>query len=571
MQARRVRKTVRRAAIGVIAAAILATLLLTAMQPPAARADRPPYFAITGARIVPVSGPTIEGGTVLIANGLIAAVGKDVPIPPEAWVMDGKGLTVYPGLIDAMTSIGIPAETQPARGGPPGAASQRPQPTERSQGPEDRPATTPWENAADELNAKDAKLEQWRNAGFTTVVSVPSQGIFPGMGAVVNTAGERPGDLVVQAPATLQIAFSTPGGFFNFPGALMGSIAYIKQVLHDTNHYAQAQPIYDKNPQGRQRADYDRAERVLSHALRAGLPVMLPGNTAPQMVRAIALADEFKLKAVLYGGQQGYEIAEALAAKKYPVLVSLKWPEKQKDADPEADEPLASLRFRDRAPSTPAALHKAGVKFAFYSDGIAAPGDLLKNAKKAVDAGLSAEAALRAFTLNAAEILGVADRLGSLEPGKIANLIVADGDLFNEKTKLKMIFVDGMKYEVKESARPTDPPSTNLTGTWSITVQTSEGTQQGTATLTMAPDGTLTGSVTGPPGTAAVEKGWVSGNKFSFTVTMNLGEGPVPLTFSGTVEGNTMTGTLSVGGDALPFTATRPSGAAGSLADGGAL
>jgi imidazolonepropionase-like amidohydrolase len=559
--------------MGLFAAAILAALLLTTLQPQPARADRPPYFAITGAKIVPVSGPPIEGGTVVIANGLIAAVGEDVAIPPEAWVIDGKGLTVYPGLIDAMTNLGQAAAPAARAGGPPSAGPPQPaqQPAQRSQGPEDRPATTPWENAADELNAKDAKFEQWRNAGFTTVVSVPSQGIFPGMGAVVNTAGERAGDLVVKAPATLQIAFASPGGFTGFPGSLMGTLAYIKQVFHDTNHYAQAQPMYEKDPKGKPRADYDRTERAISHALRAGLPVMLPGNNAQQMARAIALADEFKLKAVLYGGQQGYDIADALAAKKYPVLVSLKWPEKQKDADPEADEPLSSLRFRDRAPSTPAALHKAGVKFAFYSDGIAAPADILKSAKKAIDAGLSAEAALRALTLDAAEILGVADRLGSIEPGKIANLIVADGDLFSEKTKLKMVFVDGAKFEVKEPARPAETPAANLTGTWNLTVQTPEGPQQGIATLTMASDGTLTGSVSATPGTASVEKGWVSGNKFSFTITMDLGEGPVPLTFSGTVEGNSMTGTMSLGGDALPLTGTRPGSSGISLADGGAL
>src|SRR5258708_26503857 len=126
----------------------------------------------------------------------------------------------------------------------------------------------------------------------------------------------------------------------------------------------------------------------------------------------------------------GYEIAPEIAAKKMPVLVDLKWPEPEKDGDPEATPSLRTLRFRDRAPSSPAALGKAGVKFAFYSGGITAPKDILPAVKKSIDAGLSPEAALRALTLSPAEMFGVAEILGSIESGKIANLILAHGHFF---------------------------------------------------------------------------------------------------------------------------------------------
>ena len=119
--------------------------------------------------------------------------------------------------------------------------------------------------------------------------------------------------------------------------------------------------------------------------------------------------------------------------------------------DPEAEQTLRELRFRERAPGTPAALAKAGAKFAFYSDGLAGPKEIFKAAKKALDAGLAPDVALRAFTLDAANILGVSDRMGSIEPGKIANLVVADGDIFNEKTKVKHVFVDGRWFEIHEA------------------------------------------------------------------------------------------------------------------------
>jgi imidazolonepropionase-like amidohydrolase len=171
----------------------------------------------------------------------------------------------------------------------------------------------------------------------------------------------------------------------------------------------------------------------------------------------LKLADEWKINAVLFGGQQGYEVAGAIAAKKIPVLVNLKWPEREKDADPDAEQTLRGLKFRDRAPSSPSALAKAGVKFAFYSGGLSGPKDIFKNAKKAIDAGLTADLALRAFTVDAATILGVDDRMGSIAPGKLANLMVTDGDLFNEKTKVKHVFVDGRWFEIHEEA-PAEKP-----------------------------------------------------------------------------------------------------------------
>jgi Amidohydrolase family len=234
----------------------------------------------------------------------------------------------------------------------------------------------------------------------------------------------------------------------------MGTIAYVRQVLDDTSWYEQVEPIYQANPTKSERIPYDRTEFILSRALQNNEIVLLPANNSIQLVRGIRLANEWKIRAVLYGGQQGYEVAPALATSKIPVLVSLKWPERAKDGDPEAEQTLRELRFRDRAPGTPAALAKAGVKFALYSGGLTEPKDIFKNLKRASDAGLAPDAALRALTLDAADILGLSDRLGSITPGKIANLTITDGDLFNEKTKVKHVFVDGRWFVIHEEAPP---------------------------------------------------------------------------------------------------------------------
>lgn len=428
---------------------VFAPLLLSSS---AARAiNETPIIAIRNARVVTVSGPVIENGTVVIANGLIVTVGSDVPVPAGALVIEGKGLTVYPGLIDSLTDIGLtPTPTVTARGAMGGAAGSR-----GSRGPEDRPLTTPWRNPADELTLDDPRVELWRNGGFTAVLTAPRSGIFPGQGAVINLAKAQPREIVVKAPVALIVTFERMTSLTDFPNSLMGVLAYIRQIFLDADQYAQAEPIYRANPRGSVRPAYDRSLAVISETLQRKRPILLPANQATEILRVLSLSDGLAIEnPVVYGGQGAYSVVNDLARKKTSVLVSVKWPQEERDPDPEAVGSLRLLRFRERAPSSPAALQAAGVKFAFYSDGLSSPREVLKNVREAVDAGLPADSALRALTLSPAEIFGVADMLGSIEPGKLANLVVTDGELFADRTQVKMTMVEGRAYEVHEVDRP---------------------------------------------------------------------------------------------------------------------
>ncbi len=525
-----------------------------------AQGGEPQYFAIRGTKVVPVSGPPLENATIVMSRGLITAVGKDITIPPEAWVIDGKGLTVYPGLIDSFTDMGIPA-TPPAsgEGGP-----RRGQ--EGARGPEDRPASTPWRSAADEVSLSDKRIETWRSAGFTTVVSAPQGGIFPGLAAVLDLAGERAGDLVVKSPVAIPVAFQTSGGRGGgFPSSIMGVLAYVHQVWLDTDWSTKAQATYEKNPRSAARPRYDRTEAALANALEDHALVLIPADNSVQLRRALELVDRWHVNGAIYGGQMAYEVAPEIAAKKLPVLVNLKWPEAVKDADPEDKPSLRTLQFRDRAPSSPAALAKAGVKFAFYSGGITTPKDTLKAAKKSIDAGLAPDAALRALTLSAAEIFGVADRLGSIEIGKIGNLVVTDGDLFEEKTKIKLVFADGHRYAVREPEKPKEPPKGDISGKWKLSYTTPDGPEESTADLAMDKDGTISGSLTSKRGTASLISGYLSVDKFSFTINIPLEGSPADVTFSGTFDGTSLKGSISVHGISLDFTGVKPGAASSTM------
>src|SRR5258707_2624047 len=296
----------------------------------------PRTFAIRGAKVVPVSSAPLENATVVVSHGIITAVGTNLPIPPDAWVIDGKGLTVYPGLIDGFTDVGVAASTPPAPAGDGGARPQQ----VVSRGPEDRPATTPWRNAADEVNPGDPRVETWRSDGFTTVIAAPKAGMFPGQAAVLDLGGERAGDLVVKSLVAIPVSLQAPGGFRSFPGSVMGGIAYVRQVWLDTNWDTQADAIYEKNPRGVERPKYDRSDAALSAALGKHPVVLIPGNTSLQIRRALRLIEEWKLNAVLYGGAMGYQGALGISCKQKAAPGGLETAAPAKKADPRASASL---------------------------------------------------------------------------------------------------------------------------------------------------------------------------------------------------------------------------------------
>lgn len=537
----------------------LAPLLLLAAVPKGAGAQQPsdtpqppPFYAIQNARIVTVSGPVIEGGTVVIANGLIESVGIDVRVPPEAWVIDGTGLTVYPGLFDGLSSIGLERpEPQSGQGG----GGQ-----EIAEGPEDRPATTPWQSAADLLDPEDSRLETWREGGYTTAMVVPDQGIVTGQGAIINLAGDAQ-EMVVKAPAALRVTMNPAGGFRSFPSSLMGVIAYVKQLYADAEHESLYEAAYEASPGGRVRPKYDRALGPIRRSIAEGWPTVFPGEEVKEIRRAVKLGRDTGAKTVVAGAHEAYEIADELAAAGVPILVNLDWPEKDRRADPEADESLVDLRRRAYAPTTPARLHSAGATFAFYSGELGSPREAIESVNLAIEKGLPADAALRALTLGPAEIFDVADQLGSVDAGKIANLVVTDGDLFDESTKVRMVFVDGRKFEEREAERPTAAPAADMSGRWLITISTPRRTLEVTADLEMAEDGTLSGTLTTDRGETTITEGWVSGTEFSFTVNQPMGGRTAEVVYFGTVEEEEISGTAAFGGHfSSEFKGTRPGG-----------
>jgi hypothetical protein len=243
--------------------------------------------------------------------------------------------------------------------------------------------------------------------------------------------------MVIAQPIGQQVTFHFGGGQARsgFPASLMGNIAYVRQLYLDLDHYKQAKES--------RRPEYDHALEGLAESPR----VLLPAEEAQQIDRMLNFAPELKTPVILYGLREAYRRIETLKQTHVPLLVSLKWPEKPRDADPNDAPNYRELLMREQAPTVPGLLAKAGLKFGFYSDGIDTASGLRQAVKKAIDAGLPRADAIRALTRNVAEMYGLGDRLGTIERGQIANLVVTKGDVFEDKTTIEYVFVDGRKFE----------------------------------------------------------------------------------------------------------------------------
>src|SRR5260221_5792431 len=326
-------------------------------------AEPPGVYAITGGTVHPVSGPEIADGTVVIRDGLIEAVGAGIAIPADATVIDAKGMQVYPGLIDAQTSLGFPQPPSSARGrrGGGGAAG-------RSQAaPAPLPETSAAYLAARNVNLSEDDLDAKRATGVTTIVTAPSFGIFNGQSAVLNLGTGEAETRIIRAPAGLQVSF-TPRPAWTFPDSLMGVISYIRQSFMDAQQYSAAHTIYDKNPAGLQRPGDNPALVAIGGALRKDVPVVFIADSDLMMKRVALIANEFGLRYIISGGRQGYRAADELKRNGAPLLVSVHWPVAPADKQDRDEQPLRVIRDRHLEPTTTSCHANSSVPFALGTE-----------------------------------------------------------------------------------------------------------------------------------------------------------------------------------------------------------
>jgi imidazolonepropionase-like amidohydrolase len=440
------------------------------------RENDPRVHALTNARIIAAPGKTIEKGTVLIRDGIIVEVGPDVKVPAEARVWDLAGKTVYPGFIDAYSRLDLPETLKPE---PPRSdtdsddpnAKPKEVPRETAKGTRSwNPRVTPERRAADYLNLDRKATKSLRDLGFTSALVVPARGVFHGSSALVNLQ-EADVDTMVVSPLVAQhigFDFDRDGrdGDRGYPNSLMGSIALIRQSFLDASWYQSAQDAYRKNPATTERPETNASLAALAEQMQRN-PAVFEAEDELDLLRALRIAEEFKLKPILFGNGYEYRVRKTLAEKKPAIILPLDFPKPPEIERPEnaLEVELDELQHWDRAPSNPARLAEAGISFALTTQKLEKPEkDFWPRLRLAVRRGLSKEAALAALTTTPAEMFGVADRLGSIAPGRMANLVIASGDLFGDDARILTTWVDGHYYDT-DQARDRD-----LRGTWDLVV-----------------------------------------------------------------------------------------------------
>jgi len=542
----------------VVALAAVATFACLVYSSSRAQRNAIDTYAITNARIVPVSGATIERGTVVIRDGLIAAVGANVAAPADARIIDGNGLTVYPGLIDSYTNLGLPeAAPSPSPGGGFGFFQAAPRPSPSGPNSTQPVGLQPEVMVDDVVRPGGTEIETARNLGITTALTLPRSGIWMGQSALINLAGETPQQMIVRSPVAMHVSFTPLRS--GYPGSLMGVFSTLRQMLLDAQRYREAIQIYERSPRGTRRPDVDKSLASLIPVLEGRLPVVMFANSEREIARALDLSEEFKLKTIIAGGREADKLADRLEKQSVPVLLSLNLPRRTTAALPEADpESLRILRERVAAQQTAGKLARARVKFAFQSGSLTNMSDLLPNVGRTIANGLSAEDALRAFTIWPAEILGVTNQLGSIETGKIANLAIVRGNLFDRGSRVTQLFIDGRPVDLRPATTGGGDSRPNVSGSWSLSIDFGQGAA--TATLNLQQEGeTLRGAMQGPFGSRDISNASVSGTgEVRFSVPLNVEGQTREATFTGTLSGNEIRGAVNVEGRSPgTFTATR--------------
>lgn len=433
-----------------VAAVAAAAAALAAAGPPAA--DVGPTYAVRGCRIVPVTAPPVDKGVIVIRDGLIEALGPadKVKVPGDAEIVEAEGLIAYPGLISAMSNLFVEPPAA-ARGGATAPETEIPSPAGLAETADDRYPPGPGLLVLDQLKPKKASVESFHRAGFTTVLVAPTRGIFEGQSVLLNLNGEAVAPMVLRNGAALHINFTTERGAY--PSSLMGTIAHIRQSFIDAEYYAARQAQYARSPIGLKRPEYDTRLEALVPFVRDRRPVVFQCNNQEDIKRALKIAAEFKLNALLAGATEAWRVADVLRKSPVPLLIGL-------DFRPPATSKYATqgeeLRKRAEAeifPANAAELARAGLDFALVSGAAADGASVLRAVRAAVKAGLAKEDALKALTVRPARFLGLDRSLGSLEPGKIANVVLVKGDLLDEGAQVATVFVDGVLFKYAEVSK----------------------------------------------------------------------------------------------------------------------
>ncbi|MFT5015793.1 MAG: imidazolonepropionase-like amidohydrolase [Neolewinella sp.] len=547
-----------------------------------AQDERPPvtraYF-INNAYVVQEPGKVIDLGGVIIRNGLIEAVGKGLKAPLDAKTLEGDSLYVYAGFIEGLSHTGVPKPKQPERG-------SRPEVKDPGNPPNDVAGIQPERSVTDLMKADDKSVADMRALGFTAAHVVPHGGMLPGQGAIVLLGGDNEREMVLRANTSLYSAFE--GGQRVYPATTMAIMSKYRELYKQAEQVKGHAGKYAANSRGMARPEYDDVLAAFFPVIDKKMPVFFEVEDIKEVYRAMGLSKELGFNLVLAEVSRGQLVMDKLKSTNTPVFLTLDLPKAKKEDKKEkggkdkgdkketdekdTDEKDVDKKEGDKKVSPEkkmmmdkaearrdasrkeleeqaAMLAKGGITFGFSTLNVKAS-DVRAHLGRMIKAGLTEDQALAALTTNPAKMLGIAQVAGTVEKGKIANLVVTDKPYFAEGSNVRYVIVDGMphEYEVKKKKGPSNPDAVVMAaGEWNITIQVPGQSTESMVTIT-DDGGSLSGTIASDGDSRNLSGVSLDGDNLTFGSKFEAGGQSISLSFDLIIDGDNIEGSVKAGG-----------------------
>jgi len=549
-------------------------------------------IALTNAKVVTAAGKEPAVQNIILRDGLISTIGADAKVPPDAYIIKADSFYVYPAFIDALSYIGIKEpDQQGGRGGQRGPQNdERPVIDEEGNASLEESGITPFHNVRTTFDPKEKSISDWRAQGFAVTHVVPRGKMIPGQGTIAVMAGKDADHMLWKEDVSFFGQWTGTGS--GYPSTIIGVMAKWRDLYHnasqDVNHLAS----YTANTNV-PRPQYNQAEEALMPLVKQEKTLYFKASGVKDISRALAMQKELGMKMVIGDAKEAWYLKSHFKASGIPLILSLDLPEdksedkakaeaKAKEDTKAKEEAKAEVKdidsikveVKDSTKIDPekqafekrrteslkehreqaGVLAKEGIPFSFGTMS-GKPAEFSKTMQTMIENGLDKNAALSALTIQPAKLLGIDHYCGTLEAGKMANLIVSNKPVFEKDAAIKYMIVEGnlYEYEIKEKKKPSGKenhaPAETLEGMWSYTIEVPDQSREGTFeffNINGGWEGTIT-STEITSGNAALKDIVVEGDKVSFSFDMDLGGQEVELEFDLTLKGDALDGSVSVG------------------------
>ncbi len=498
-------------------------------------------YALTNATVVTAPGSTLTEATVVVRNGLILNVGQNVSIPANAEVIDATDLYIYPAFIDGMSNTGAKRPDAP----------ERPRDLFTPDPPNEYAGITPENSVVAQLDVSDNGIGNMRKTGFAISHTVPYGRMLPGSGSLILLKdADHPDEMIMARDVALYAQWvGAPGAY---PGNILGMMAKWRNLYRNAELDKQHADMYAENPSGLPRPTSDRVSQAFYPVLTNNKPVMFDVSGMLDVRRAMRLQNDLGFTLMVAGVEQAFELVDEFKTSGIPVFLSLDLPKEPKEikSDDKSEEVAAlearRMEFYNKHVGQAAMLEEAGIKFGFSAKGASA-NNIMGNLRLMIGQGLSEDMALAALTTNAAQMLGIDQVTGTVESGKLANMIVSTAPIFSEDAQVKMMFIEGDKYEYDAKGKKVKEESASsgdagayaaVIGSWSYTFITPQGEQVGKMIIKEGAEG-LEGTFTSNDGSPDAPMNDISfrDNELIFNLDIDAGGQSITLVVEGVVSG----------------------------------